>query len=118
LDATARLVDPITRPASTAYGSSINFDAGLFSFRKLKEKEMSQFEPDDNLGNPWLAIVIGIACLVLAWYFYAKVGADPQLIGKAAIANSGLGRKLFAGFMTIVGAFFIFRGIAKLRAKD
>jgi hypothetical protein len=49
---------------------------------------MSQFEPEDNLGNPWLAILIGIACLVLAWYLYAKVGANPQLIGKAAIANT------------------------------
>lgn len=79
---------------------------------------MSQFEPEDNLGNPWLAILVGIACLVLAWYLYARVGANPELIGKAAIANSGVGRKLFAGLMTIVGAFFVFRGVAKLRSKD
>lgn len=79
---------------------------------------MSQFESDDDLGNPWLAIVVGIACLVLAWYFYAKVGANPELVGKAAIANSGVGRKLLVGLITIVGAFFFFRGIAKLRSKD
>jgi len=79
---------------------------------------MSQFEPEDDLGNPWLAIVIGIACLVLAWYIYAKVGGNPELVGKAAIANSGVGRKLLVGLCTIVGAFFLFRGIAKLRSKD
>ena len=79
---------------------------------------MSQFEPEDNLGNPWLAILLGIACLVLAWYLYAKVGANPQLIGKAAIANSGLGRKLLIGLSMLIGAFFIFRGIAKLRSDD
>jgi hypothetical protein len=79
---------------------------------------MSQFEPEDDLGNPWLATLIGIACLVLAWYIYAKVGADPKLIGKAAIANSGLGRKLLVGLFTIVGAYFIVRGVAKLRSND
>jgi hypothetical protein len=79
---------------------------------------MSEFEPEDDLGNPWLAIFIGVACLAIAWYIYAKVGADPRLIGKAAIANSGLGRKLFIGVTIIVGAFFIFRGVAKIRSKD
>jgi hypothetical protein len=79
---------------------------------------MSQFEPEDDLGNPWLAILVGIACLLLAWYVYAKVGANPQLIGKAAIVNSGLGKKLFVALITIVGAYFIFRGVAKLRSSD
>lgn len=79
---------------------------------------MSDFESEDNFGNPWLAILIGIACLALAWYRYAKVGANPNLIGKAAIANSGLGRKLLIGFSLLVGAFFIFCGIAKLRSDD
>ena len=81
---------------------------------------MSQFEPDDDLGNPWLAILIGIACLVAAWYLYAKVGAnvDFHLVGKAGIANSGFGRKLLSGLSAITGAFFIFRGIAKLRSGD
>jgi hypothetical protein len=79
---------------------------------------MSQFEPEDDLGNPWIAILIGIACLALAWYLYAKVGVNPELIGKAAIANSGLGKKLLIGLCTIVGGFFIFRGIVKLRSND
>lgn len=79
---------------------------------------MSQFEPEDDLGNPWLAIVVGICCLGLAWYLYARLGANPHLVGKAAIANSGLGRKLLVGLITMVGVFFVFRGIAKLRSKD
>lgn len=79
---------------------------------------MSQFESQDDLGNPWLAIVVGIACLARAWYLYAKVGADPHLIGKAAIANSSLGRKLLIGLTVLVGAFFIVRGVSKLRSDD
>ena len=79
---------------------------------------MSQFEPDDDLGNPWLAIAIGIACLVCAWFVYAKLGVDPKLIGKAAVANSGVGRKLIIGLCTIVGAYFLVRGVAKLRSNE
>ena len=75
-------------------------------------------EDDDELGNPWLAIVIGIALLVLAWYIYAKFGANTNLHGKAAVANSGLGRKLLICLSMLVGGFFIFRGVAKLRSDD
>ena len=52
---------------------------------------MSQDEPQDDLGNP-------------------------QLIGKAAMANSGLGKKLLVGLNVLVGTCFLFRGIAKLRS--
>ncbi|MES2899636.1 MAG: hypothetical protein V4723_07900 [Pseudomonadota bacterium] len=81
---------------------------------------MSQFdmEQEDDLGNPWLAIVIGIACLAVAWYIYAKVGTNPQMIGKAAIANSSPGRWLFIGLSMLVGIFFIGRGIGKLKSND
>ena len=79
---------------------------------------MSLIEPEDELGNPWLAILVGIACFVFAWYLYAKYGADSRLIGKAAIANSGIGRKLLIGLSMLVGVFFIFSGVAKLRSKD
>ena len=78
---------------------------------------MSDFEQEDNLGNPWLAIVIGIGCLLFAWYLYTKIGVDPHLIGKAAIANSGFGRKLLIGLSTITGAFFILQGVVKLRSN-
>jgi hypothetical protein len=77
---------------------------------------MSQFEQEDNLGNPWLAILIGGACLLLAWYLYSKIGSNPHLIGKAAAANSGIGRKLLVGLFSLIGAYFMFRGIGKLRA--
>lgn len=79
---------------------------------------MNQFEPEDDLGNPWLAILIGCACFVFAWYLYAKLGGNPHLIGKAAIANSGFGRKLLIGMSTLVGAYFFLRGVAKIRSGD
>lgn len=77
---------------------------------------MSRNESDSELGNPWLALVVGLACLALAWYVYAKVGTSPQLIGRAAMANSSLGKKLLIGVMAIVGFFFVYRGVAKLRS--
>ena len=79
---------------------------------------MSQFEPDDDLGNPWLAIALGIASLVCAWFVYAKLGVDPKLIAEAAVANSGVGRELLIGLCTIVGAYFLVRGVAKLRSNE
>ena len=78
---------------------------------------MSDLEPEDNLGNGWLAIAVGIGCLVFAWYLYAKVGVNTELIGKAAIANSGLGKKLLIGLMAFVGTCFLVRGIAKIRSN-
>lgn len=77
---------------------------------------MDEFDADDDLGNPWLAIIVGIACLAFAWYLYAKVGTNPHLVGKAALANSGFGRKLLIGLSVIVGGFFVFRGVARLRS--
>lgn len=79
---------------------------------------MSRFESDDELGNPWMATLIGAGLLVLAWYVYAKIGGNPHLHGKAAIANSGPGRAILSVLFSIVGAFFFFSGIAKLRSND
>lgn len=78
---------------------------------------MNQFESEDNLGNPWGAIVIGTALLLLAWYLYSKIGANPHLIGKASVANTGTGRKLLIGLCSIFGAYFVIRGVGKLRAN-
>ena len=72
---------------------------------------------DDELGNPWLAIIVGAAGLFLAWYLVARLGASPDLHEKAAIVNSGIGGKLLAAAMAIVGGVFVVHGIAAIRAK-
>ena len=75
-------------------------------------------EDDDDLGNPWLAIVIGIALLAFAWYVFANFGVETHLQGKRAIGNTSWGRILGIGFGILGGGYFLCRGIAKLRSGD
>lgn len=84
----------------------------------LTNADMDQFDPDDDPDHPWLAIVVGLGFLLMAWYLDAKVEGDLHLVGKLALANSELGRKLLIGLCVFVGGVCLFRGVAQLRSRD
>ncbi len=79
---------------------------------------MNESESDDELGNPWLAVLIGLFCLAFTWYVYAKLGADPHLHGRASLANTGFGKMAVMFLSTICGIFFLYRGVAKIRSAE
>jgi ABC-type uncharacterized transport system permease subunit len=77
---------------------------------------MSRLEPEDDVGNPWMAILLGVVLLVLAWYINTKLGTDFKATGRAALVNSSWGRKVSVGLIIFVGVGFIVLGVTKLRS--
>ena len=88
-----RLPAPVNQGVRLSSGH-LHVDKSRHRTQHTKEYKMSQFESEDNSGNPWGAIVIGTALLLLAWYLYSKIGANSHLIGKAAVANAGTGSQV------------------------
>ena len=78
---------------------------------------MAADRDDDEFEYPWLAIIVGVALLFFSWYLVSKMGTSPNLHGKASVVNSGLGRKLVALLMAIVGGGLLFRGFSAIRSK-
>ena len=78
---------------------------------------MSQFEPQDDEGSPWMWIVIGLLLLASAWYLAATAGADTRIAGKGGAMLWLLGKNGAAWFCGLAGAGCLGRAFLRVRSE-